>query len=111
MRVEALLASLSAAAVQSLVDGVIVMPYSQTLLAVICGWALAVYRSNLSFTHPVDRTTEMVGIAVVLLSAALLMWGVFPEVQDIAGRQEAYTNRHPETTLLPRFWGQGWIVD
>lgn len=107
----ALLASLSAAAVQSLVDGVIVMPYSQTLLAVICGWAFAVYRSNLPFTHPVHRSTEVIGVAVVLLSAALLMWGVFPEVQDIAGRQEAYTNRHPERTLLPRFWGQGWIVD
>ncbi len=108
----ALLASLSAAAAQSLVDGVIVMPYSQTLLAVLCGWALAVHQSGASLQHA-DRTTASAGMVVVLVSALLLLWGVFPEILDVAGRAGAFdTHRVQEgLLLLPRFWSRGWIYE
>jgi O-antigen ligase len=108
----AVLASLCAAATQSLVDGIIVMPYSQTLLAVVCGWAFSIYRSNSPVPSAFVLRTEVAGHLAVLLSAAILLWGVYPEVFDISGRQESFVQRHPEMPgLRPRYWTQGWISE
>lgn len=109
----ALLASLSAAAAQSLVDGVIVMPYSQTLLAVLCGWALAIHHSSASLIHPNDLRAERMGVAIVLLSAALLVWGIFPEIRDIVSSAGAFNTHVIQEGLIlkPRFWSRGWIYE
>lgn len=107
----ALLASLSAAAAHSLVDGVIVMPYSQTLLAILCGWALAIYRSQSPLPPRMDRTAEQISRAAVLLSALLILWGIYPQMPDVFNRAGIFdTNVVREGVLFfPRFWSSGWI--
>ena len=107
----ALLASLCAAATHSLVDGVIVMPYSQTLLAILCGWALAIYQSQSPSPPRIDRTAEQVSRATIVLSALLLLWGIYPQIPDVVNRAGMF-----DTTVVvegvaffPRFWSSGWI--
>ncbi len=108
-----LLASLCAAAAQSLVDGVIVMPYSQTLLAVICGWALAIHQCSSPSPNRIDWAAERIGMAIILLSIALLLGGVFPEIRAIASKEGAFNASviQEQVLLRPRFWSQGWIYD
>lgn len=106
----ALLAALTGAFAQAMVDGIFVMPVSQTLLALLCGWALGMF--------PAERRTAAVAaswvrpflLTVVLFAAAAVVYGVTPEIGRLAERQEAYLkSRVPEPPLLPRFWALGWI--
>lgn len=106
----ALLGSMTAAAAQSLVDGVIVMPFSQTLLAVICGWALGLHATGTPVSAKVGRGGRWAMAAVVLFAVGALAHGVYPEIRDIPGRERAFQDKHPGR-LLPRFWQQGWIYE
>lgn len=108
----ALLGSLCAAAVHSLVDGIIVMPYSQTLLAVLCGWALALHHSRSPLMNNLaDRPVLPIIFLAVALSAALLVWGAAPGVMAIFGGDAAFSAHVVQEggILMPRFWSDGWI--
>lgn len=106
----ALFGALVAAAVQSLVDGIIVMPYSQILLMLIAGWSIGLY-----YASP-DRCTikyisrsRPVGIALVsILLLGVIAWTIFPDVLHLQAREWAFQARHGNY-FLPRFWRQGWI--
>ena len=107
----ALLASLCAAATQSLMDGVIVMPYSQTLLAVLCGWALALHHSHAHLCHGADRRGLRLGATLLGASAAMFLWGATPGVLRIVNKDAAF-NAHvirEGVLLMPRFWSDGRI--
>jgi hypothetical protein len=106
----ALFAALVAAGTQSLVDGVIVMPYSQTLLAVVCGWALGIYQECRKTPSPANVGARWPGVAATAVAVALLVWSAYPEVLDVAERQKQFVKDHPGQLLLPRFWAQGWIT-
>ncbi len=106
----ALLGAVTAAAAQSLVDGVIVMPFSQTVLAVICGWALGLHATGMPVSAKVGRGGGWAMAAVVLFAVGALAHGVYPEIRDIPGRERAFQDKHPGR-LLPRFWQQGWIYE
>ena len=106
----ALLGAVTAAAAQSLVDGVIVMPFSQTVLAVICGWALGLHAIGTPVSAKVGRGGRWAMAAVVLFAVGVLAHGVYPEIRDIPGRERAFQDKHPGR-LLPRFWQQGWIYE
>jgi len=106
----ALLAALTGAAAQALVDGVIVMPVSQMLLALCCGWALGIYFSGSDRPAIVSAATRWSGTAVIVIAAAGVVYGVWPEITRLEARETAYLAAHPPNTiLLPRFWAQGWI--
>ncbi len=104
----ALLAALAGAAAQSMVDGVLVMPVSQTLLALLCGWAIGIY-----FTTRAVRcgnTQYAILMALTVVAAGVVAWGVAPDIGHLAEREKAYlAAQPPDTLLLPRFWAQGWI--
>ena len=117
-----LFAALVAAATQSLVDGVIVMPYSQVMLMLIVGWSMSVCNATLvsspSIAFPPAlgatqtdsaRWPEVLfgGIAVVLL--ALLIILALPDVPYLHEKMQQYRDLHHGTLFLPRFWQQGWI--
>lgn len=106
----ALLVALTGAAAQAMVDGVIVMPVSQTLLAALCGWAMGHYLGKPA-THIVYGWRRwLVAAAVVLFAAGAVVNGVAPDILRIAQREKAYfESRPPGEILLPRFWAQGWI--
>ncbi len=104
----ALLAALAGAAAQAMADGVLVMPVSQTLLALLCGWALGLY-----FTAPAVRCGNVqhaILITVTVIAASAVACGVAPEITRIAEREKTYLAAHPVSAVLfPRFWTQGWI--
>jgi len=110
----ALLAALAGAAAQAMVDGILVMPVSQTLLVLLCGWAMGLYfeeRGRTAYSGIIGRTA----LAAMTLTAAIVVaWGVTPEIGRIAEREVAYLAAYPPENpalpnLMPRFWTQGRI--
>lgn len=105
----ALLAALAGAAAQAMVDGMLVMPVSQTLLVLLCGWAAGMYFAGRVEQH-CGTAERAVLMAVTLFAAAVVAYGIAPEIGHIAEREKAYLKATPPNTLLlPRFWAQGWI--
>lgn len=106
----ALLAALTGAAAQALVDGVIVMPVSQMLLVLCCGWALGVYFSGADLSASAGTAARWSGAAVILMVAGGVVYGVWPEITRLEARETAYLEARPSgAVLFPRFWAQGWI--
>jgi len=105
----ALFAALAGAAIQSLVDGIHVMPYSQTLIAIAAGWALASFNTS----NAVDRPLPGKHICLVLrgLTALALLGvivGVAPEIYILESWELSYLSEH-NGQWLPRFWLQGML--
>lgn len=107
-----LFAALISAATQSLVDGVIVMPYTQTVLMIIAGWALGVHLSATVALH--TRQLPAVTVIIVTVAATLLLstmvYLALPQIPELRKREEVYISQHG-SHLLPRFWRQGWIAE
>lgn len=108
----ALFAALIAAATQSLVDGVIVMPYTQTVLMLIAGWALGMHLSATPAAHVRRLSPVAVGTLAVAatLLLATLVYLALPQITGLKAREEAYIHQHG-SYFLPRFWRQGWIAE
>lgn len=104
-----LTASLLAAITQSMVDGVMVIPYTQTLLALVGGWALGVYFRE-GGVMPMGAESRMVSltIPVVAVSAlAAMLYGVIPEFFNRAEVTQDYVDSGK--LIPPRYWAVGWI--
>lgn len=107
----ALLAALTGAAAQAMVDGVLVMPVSQITLALICGWAMGFNFMSHPDAVRCGALEKALGATIIVLAAGSMVYGVQPEIGRLEQREEAYLATHPGTPLLPRFWAQGWIND
>jgi putative inorganic carbon (HCO3(-)) transporter len=104
----ALLAALGGASAQAMVDGVLVMPISQTLLVLLCGSAMGMYFTRDSVRHSNVQCVLLVFMTV--FAAAVVVRGVIPDIGRIAEREKAYlATQPPDTPLFPRFWTLGWI--
>lgn len=100
----ALWLSIAGALVLAQVDGVFVMPYSETWLAILIGLALARW-SGASQTPPVQRWFfRVIAVPVALIVGDVLL----NEVPTLPQDSKAYMTKH-HTGWTPRFWGQGWI--
>lgn len=106
-----LIASIVAAMAQSLVDGVIVMPFTQTVLAFVSGWALGVYRS-LSGRRVLPKSNwEHLALFLLGTMAIGLMYSLLaPELWRLGEWERSFLDRHVGVPC-PRFWAQGWIYD
>lgn len=91
------------------VDGVFVMPYTETWLAILIGLAIARW----SHTQAVHKTPEnrwqtcsmrLLAVPVILVLGNVLINEVPTLVQD----SQAHIEKHG-THYTPRFWIQGWI--
>jgi len=105
----ALLASLTGAAAQAMVDGVLVMPVSQILLALIIGWALGLCLADNPLSVQCGTLERTAGAVLIVLAVASVGYGVYPEIAHLEQREEAYLATHSGAPLFPRFWAQGWI--
>lgn len=106
----ALLAALTGAAAQSMVDGVLVMPISQLLLVLLAGWACCLVVPRPAAAKGRSTVFKCLFPAVV----AVVMFCVAPEVPHLQQRLEAHEKVYlqgPNPRLLPRFWVHGWIPD
>lgn len=103
-----LFASVVGALVQSMVDGVIVMPNSQVWLALVVGWlmALHVWRTPPTAELPLARGAWK---TLSVLAVGLLIFIVARDVPHIKQAQQQYLDGH-DTFLQPRFWAQGVIA-
>ena len=106
--------SLLAAITQSMVDGILVIPYTQIWLIFIAGWALGIYfRNPAASPMQVHSRFGEVGIVFVgLVAAILLVKGVSPEVFDRVSITRRYVVdgiRTGKIMILPRYWGAGEI--
>lgn len=104
----ALLAALTGASAQAMVDGVLVMPVSQTLLALLAGWAIGMMPAG--SRRAAGGGGRLILMPVVLIAAFAVAYGVAPEINRLAERQQTYlAARGQDAILLPRFWTLGWI--
>lgn len=103
-----LFASLVGAITQGMVDGVIVMPYTQLWLALVVGWlmALHVWKVEPARASPVLRWS---GAAISVGAIALLIFVMIRDVPHLEQRKEQFT-RDYGGHYQPRFWVQGVIA-
>jgi len=107
-----LLWSLLAASIYSLFSGVIVMPMSQLLGALIIGLMLAEYRSSkiASPQQVITLTTPIKSVLAIalLVFAGLYAWLLWPQIyMRMADDQSYITNL---TNTGPRFWQEGGVA-
>lgn len=105
-----LTASLLAAGAQSMVDGVIVMPYTQTWLMLVLGWTMGVYFRDVALITAavsISRARVMVSM-LCLLALASLVYGVFPEVLYRVEETKAFLDAG-NSSIPPRYWTVGRI--
>ena len=105
-----LAASLLAASAQSMVDGVIVTPYTQTLLALVSGWTLGMYfRTAVGPPTVPDTRLLQLGVpAISILALVMLLNGIFPEALHRAEVTRTYVEAG-NLLVPPRYWAVGWI--
>lgn len=100
----ALWLSIAGALVLAQVDGVFVMPYTETWLAILIGLAIARWATPHP-APPVQRIFfRILAIPVILIMGDVLI----NEVPTLAEDSEAHMTKH-RTGRTPRFWLQGWI--
>lgn len=85
-----------AANIQAMVDGVYVMPYSQTWLAIVTGALFGVCVLNRSAAN---ISVKMVMVAIMVAAQACLLFVVCRDASDLIYDQQRQ--------LLPRFWLNG----
>jgi O-antigen ligase len=103
-----LFAALVGALVQSMVDGVMVMPNSQVWLALVVGWLLALHAWQSPATAALPAAWFAWKLMSVLAVGLLIMIAV-RDVPHIQQAQQQYLDAHGHH-LQPRFWAQGVIA-
>ncbi len=103
-----LTASLLAAGVQSMVDGVIVIPYTQVWLVLISGWALGVHFRDKVQIVAASRPIRLVVPTLSLVALVALLNGVYPEILNRAEATKAFVDAG-NRLVPPRYWAVGWI--
>lgn len=107
-----LAASIIAALTQAMVDGVLVMPYSQLWLALLAGWLIGLQPRGASSDAIAfaPRRTFFAWLAILISAVALLSFVVVRDYPNLGQREEMYAKTFGGH-LQPRFWAQGVIAD
>lgn len=103
-----LFAALLGATVQAMVDGIIVMPYSQLWLALVVGWLMALHPWRTPVVEPMPLLRGAWQVSAVL-SVALLVFVVYRDLPGATERSQHYITI-TKRLLQPRFWVQGVIA-
>lgn len=102
-----LFASLIGALIQGMVDGVIVMPYSQLWLVIVAGWLMGIHEFSAEPSTPRRGATSL-WLAGFTLAVGLLGYVVIRDVPRLVEQRQAFLNEYGGR-LQPRFWMQGYI--
>ena len=118
-------AALVASLTQSLVDGVLVMPYTQLWLAIVSGWCLGLhwgkdaspsrdfpatnqFPKGVSLCPP-SRLQKGLPIALLWASLGVLGYRVVSDLPHLNTRMVQFVFSGVSGHLQPRFWSQGII--
>lgn len=100
---------------QSMVDGVLVMPYSQLWVALLGGWLFGLQpqaassNSVASATRAASRRSLLLWLAAVGASVVMLLLVVVRDYPHLAEREQAFATTFGGH-FQPRFWAQGVIT-
>ncbi|OCX23006.1 pilus assembly protein [Stutzerimonas xanthomarina] len=86
------------------VDGVFVMPYTETWLAILIGLAMARWSKPTTPSRTQRFACALIAIPVLLVLGKVLI----SEAPTLSQTANDYMNQH-HTSWTPRFWSQGWI--
>ena len=103
--------SIIAALAQAMVDGVIVMPYSQLWLSVLGGWLLALHLppgNNPAQQLSHRMTTWTAWRLIAVFSAGLLVFTMVRDLPHVNDWNRQFLDSGGR--LMPRFWQQGLIT-
>lgn len=101
----ALWVSIAAALILAQVDGVFVMPYTETWLAILIGLTMARWRKEaLPMSQQQWAAVRLMAVPIIAILGYVLLF----EVPTLASTMEAYWLEH-NTGNIPRFWMQGLI--
>jgi|GEM_PF-4220356 len=92
-----------AACCHAFFSGIMHTPMSQMWLVIILSWFIGYYRRD----HKFSFTNERVPVVAYLISLAILLYIVIPEMLTLSEMYQAYSEQYPGRSLYPRFWGQG----
>lgn len=101
--------SILAAAILSMVDGVIVMPYTMLWLAILSGWLLGLHPGIFAPTAASAPFARAFWCAGTLAATLVLVAVVSRDAPGLRQRIREYSIQHPRQTLHPRFWLLGSI--
>lgn len=106
----ALLASISAGLLHAQVDGLLVMPFGQTLFALLCAWLGSLDVRDVSSAPGSGIGQRAYGVRVLLIALVLtqlcLSW---PELRRLQSWEEETRAASGVGIYLPRYWLQGLI--
>jgi hypothetical protein len=105
----ALVASALAGAAHAMVSGLIVMPVSQVLVALIGGWAWGRYHHEDSVSETQFSTGAHAVLCVVLLASVAVVGSSLQDLSTIEERRSAFVDTADRTYFSPRYWAQGYI--
>jgi putative inorganic carbon (HCO3(-)) transporter len=106
----ALVATVLAGASHAMVSGLIVMPVSQVLLAVVGGRAWGRYnRSDKRTGSGLQRWPHHSIFCAAVLSSMLVVGAAAEDLSTVEDRREAFLEVVDRNRLSPRYWTQGYI--
>ena len=108
--IAALLAA-AVALVYGLVDGIFVMPVSQTASALVLGFWLGSTMPTVHDTPPRRWINSVFIGAVTTVAIASVCGYALWSYGDQARSISAFRAKHPDAWLTPRFWDQGQLLD
>jgi O-antigen ligase len=103
-----LFASLLAALAQSMVDGVIVMPYSQLWMAIVVGWLMGIHVWSVS-PESSGPFLRWGWLATMVLALGFLVYIVARDFPHLDEREQRFAHDFGGR-FQPRFWQQGVIA-
>jgi O-antigen ligase len=106
----ALLAAIGAGLLHAQVDGVLVMPFGQTLFVLLCAWIASMSATEVS-TVPHSTVGRygfrLRGLLLVLVFAQV--WLIWPELTRLKEWEQETHAAGGGGLYLPRYWAQGTI--
>lgn len=104
--------SMAASLTQSMVDGVLVMPYTETWLALLAGWLFALHprETSANDAKPLPALWRWGWALALGLAAGYLVFIAARDIPHLHERKEAYAEAFGGH-LKPRFWVQGVIAE
>lgn len=114
--------SILAGLIQSMVDGVFVMPIPQTWFALLLGWLIALcvapgeHPAALSSKPDVVSTVQRPPLANIFITLSVIVasftvsYKVYVDKDTLEQRHESYLKETGSDSYHPRFWSDGHIV-
>lgn len=91
--------------IQSMVDGVFVIPFTQIWFVICASWLFSIHRKNISFNC---KNISYVPLVLNVLFVSLLIFVAFRDHPESWNKYMAH-KKNIEERFLPRFWVQGII--